>query len=481
MTDFWNNIQNAKFDNEASVEQNLVTPLLHALGYDNSDISPKHRVIFHEGRKGRPHEADFVVFYGSTHDRNTSLIVVEAKTPGESLVDAKNQGESYAVNIRAPFLLLTDGINLEIWQLQPTQESQCFLQTLVQSLCAVQGKIEGFLAKEASFEYCRSLTYKNILLTSGDFKTYETAELRRTAKYSRAVERTLSNTIGNQENNFCTSQLLSNFPNGAVILAPSGFGKTTLSYSLLRNAIENHRAAETNQLPFDVPLPDFAETGDTVFEFMRKRIKPHHSSITNVYLEDLIRDKGAILLCDGFDRLSAERQRKTETELKNLMRDFPMLQLFVFSRGSIKFELPLPVLELKPFTIEQQSELLKFFPEKDNLQELSLINRMPKILLDLCTHPLLLARTLEYWQREEKLPSKFEELFRFWLDTLLCTDIRDGVDGIDREAALTLLAKATRNTPINKIKALNLLREHHFPGVIFNELLRCGAIRISGL
>ncbi|TAK62371.1 type I restriction enzyme HsdR N-terminal domain-containing protein [Methylobacter sp.] len=221
MTNFWNDIQNASFSNEASVELRLVIPLLHALGYDDHDISSKYPVVFQEGRKGRKPEADFVVFYGPIHDRNTSLIVVEAKVPGESFGDAKAQGESYASNIRAPFLLLTDGNNLEIWQLQPAQESECIVQTAVHSLCSVRGKIEACLAKDAAFAYCRLLAHKNILIATNDFGAYETAELNRTAKYQSFIERTLSNHGINQEKTHDSSQLLSCFPRETLI--KSGF------------------------------------------------------------------------------------------------------------------------------------------------------------------------------------------------------------------------------------------------------------------
>ncbi|TAK65289.1 hypothetical protein [Methylobacter sp.] len=269
------------------------------------------------------------------------------------------------------------------------------------------------------------------------------------------------------------------FPSGAIILAPSGLGKTTLSYALLQKAIQSRWALETNQLLFDVPLPDFAETGLTILEFMRQRIAAHHPGITDARLIDLLRDKGAILLCDGFDRLSAQKQRKVETELKNLQRDFTLLQLFVFSRGAIIPDLPLSALELKPLTFEQQREFLETFSIKSDLLSFSL-HWMPNILRELCTHPLLLKRVLEYWQLEEKFPSRIEDLFRFWLDALLCTDARDGVNSINREAALILLAKATTKTPINKVRAVTLLREHGFSDATFDELLRCDAIQVSG-
>ena len=67
----------------------------------NSDIEPKFPGIFQEG-KGRKHEADFVVFSGPPHNKDTSLIVVEAKAPSESLKDARCQAELYAFNLRTP-------------------------------------------------------------------------------------------------------------------------------------------------------------------------------------------------------------------------------------------------------------------------------------------------------------------------------------------------------------------------------------------
>jgi hypothetical protein len=470
MSDFWNNIQNAEFTNEASVETRLVIPLLHALGYDNNDISPKYSVTFQEGGRGRKHEADFVVFDASTHNVNTSLIVIEAKAPNKLFNDdAKKQAESYARNVLAPFILLTDGKKLEIWQLQPTQESECVLTTSIEELCSVRGKIETLLVKDAVVKYKRSLPHKSIVAVTGDFEAYYLAELNRLSKYQHVIERTLSDYGGNKQATYDSNQLLSCFTNGAIILAASGLGKTTLSHFLLLESIKNCKASQNQSIPFDIPLPDLAETKLSIIEFIRQRIEPHHRGITEASLKDLLREKSAVLLCDGFDRLSNEQKRIT-AELNNLLRDFPKLQLFVFSRSSIKPELSLPLLELKPLTPKQQYVFLK--------SDISLLHVMPSLLQKLCEHPLLLQRLLEYWQQEKKLPSKIEELFRFWLDKLLRNI--DDIKSIDREDALGLLAKATLNKPINKIDAVRLLRQNNFPDNTFDELLQCDAIRIDG-
>jgi hypothetical protein len=239
MTDFWNDVPSGPFANEADVEIRLVLPLLHALGYEDSDIHPKYPVVFQEGRRGRKPEADFVVFYGPLHNKDQSLIVVEAKEPNEPLTNGKAQGESYAFNIRAPLLLLINGTNLEIWQLQVTKESECIVRISVALLLTQRGKIDSCLGKQAAYAYCRSLDGKTISHASADFGLYETAELKRTLKYQAAVKRTLRIAGSTSEDEPIESDsLLSSFPSGAIILAPSGYGKTILSIALLRAAIE---------------------------------------------------------------------------------------------------------------------------------------------------------------------------------------------------------------------------------------------------
>lgn len=53
--------------------------------------------------------------------------MVEVKTPGTPLDDAREQGESYAFVLRTPVLLVTDGLRLHIWQVQQTGESLLIL------------------------------------------------------------------------------------------------------------------------------------------------------------------------------------------------------------------------------------------------------------------------------------------------------------------------------------------------------------------
>jgi hypothetical protein len=190
MPDFWSNVPTS-FTSEAEVELRLVIPLLHALGYQTEDIAPKYPVEFREGRVGRKPEADFVCFNGPLHTRDASLVVVEAKKPGEALPDGKLQGESYAANLRAPLLLLTNGEQMEIWQLKATQDSERVFEVTIGDLAANRGAVEQLLAKAAVVDYCRTFHVKTILEASSDFGRYETAELKRTTRYAASIDRTV--------------------------------------------------------------------------------------------------------------------------------------------------------------------------------------------------------------------------------------------------------------------------------------------------
>ena len=169
---FWEQIGQAAFDREADVEQRLLEPLLRALGYQSTDIRAKPAVRFQTGRAGRSHEADYIVYQGPINDRTTSLIVVEAKPPRDALGDALKQAESYAFNVRAPFLILANGRSLEIWQLQPTKESIKVLSCNISELNSHRGRIEALVGRDAAIAHCRALHLKELPSATGMFAPY---------------------------------------------------------------------------------------------------------------------------------------------------------------------------------------------------------------------------------------------------------------------------------------------------------------------
>lgn len=485
MADFWSDIAEADLRGEGNVELRLVIPLLHALGYEDDDIDSKYPVVFQEGRLGRKPEADFVCFHGPLHNRDTSLLVIEAKRPGEELPRGKTQGESDAANLRAPLLLLTNGEALEIWQLQKTQDSVLMLSTTVRSLAAERGRIELLLGKQAVLDYCRSFKVKTILEASADYGRFETAELHRILHSERqeaSIDRTLSRSQqGTKLDLVASNWLLAEFLSGAIVVAASGYGKTTLSRRVLRQAIEERQRGIRAKLPFDVPLPDLEQSQASVIDFMLQRLSAHCPGTTMASLTTILREEGATILCDGFDRTTLPFQRKVAVELGHILRDYPSVQLFVFSRAAFKPALPLlPLLVLRALSEEQIGELENLILNDGKGSFYSVTNMMAPTLRALCDNPLLLRQVLGYWKREGDFPRNIEFLFRSWLDNVLETAPSDPTSTVRREQALTLLAQATVNSPIAKTEALALFDRHNMPSGILNELIGCDALRIDG-
>jgi hypothetical protein len=479
MTDFWDSYPTTGFKSEADVETRLVLPLLAALGYEPDDIESKPAVVFQQGRRGRPPEADYITYYARPHDRDTSLLVVEAKAPGESLAYGKDQGESYATNVRAPFLLLTNGETLVIWQWQATMESTCVLDIPVASLLAHRGEIEILLGKEAVYDYCRSHKVKTILEASHDFSRYDTAELQRTTRSAATINRTIKQApISAAVPGFETDRLLPDFRRGAVITASSGYGKTTLALRLFRQAIEARGQNTQALLAFDVPLPDLEQTKVSVVEFMHRRLNPHCPGMSLAALERLMRDAGVIVICDGFDRVSPIHQNRMAAEFSILLRDYPLVQVFVLSREGVRPHIELPLLLLEPLSYEQMKEMEKLV--LNGGPHYSVIGMMPDMLRELCKNPLLLSLALDYWKLNQAFPKQIEFLFRSWLDSTLKLQPNDTVSAIIREQALALIANATADANVTPQDALALFRADGIPQAALNELIGCDAVRVNG-
>jgi len=471
---FWNAAASVPKDsNEAAVEHLLVQPLLSALGFDPADIGAKVPVALKEGSKrGRPFEADFVAYSGALHDRDTSLLVVEAKVPGASLDEARKQGESYAMALRAPAILLTDGVVIQVWQIQVTLESTLMCECPVDQLKAYRGNLEQLIGKQALILHAASLAHKKLSATT-DLGPYELAELERTKKINQAIDRTLSLDSGERVG---SERLLEKYTQGAVITAPSGFGKTTLAAAVLRLAIKHRWENTASAVPIDMPLVDLQASGVSPLEFAFARITPHIPQMTHAAMEDLARRHGLLLVCDGFDRLGQEARPAVVSQLRQFARDYPKSNLFVFSRGSGVPELSLPRLQLQPLSDKEQHLMATsisgdYFP----------LAGMPRLLTDLSVVPLLLERIVAFWVANERFPSRLEQLFEHWVAQLL-----DGA-AVPASAAQTVicdivleqLAHEMGMRPLTPSAALRSTEACGGDRATFDALIGCGILRMT--
>ena len=111
-------VSSGSFKNEAQVETRFAAPLFKELGYRNTDILPKERVprLFgNEGSKTRALEIDFLLCDPDGY----ASIVVEVKSPSESISEHWGQAASYALShnqtlgleeLGIEWLLLTNGL-----------------------------------------------------------------------------------------------------------------------------------------------------------------------------------------------------------------------------------------------------------------------------------------------------------------------------------------------------------------------------------
>ena len=394
--DFPDDLSERPLVNEADVEVRFIGPLLRHLGYTDNDIHPKYKVIFQEGRRGRPHEADFAVFAGSIHSKDTSLLVVEAKGPEEKLENGKEQGESYAANLRVPFMLLTNGQVYELWQVQISSESHLVLSGSVSSIKGKLGELELFISKPAAIQYAISLRQKPVGGSEIDLTPYYQAELKRTdGQFS--IARQLYPFGGNGSDEIPSSKILEKLPSGAVILGPSGYGKSILSVSLLRQVIEKCLSAESCLPALHIELPDVAAASKTIVQYTTDRLSAYCPQITESGLKHLLRCEGGILICDGFDRLIQAERENFLAQFKTLRRDHPKLQLFVFSRISMRPEIGLPIFELKEYSDEEQQEYAKLLPGSQGDHASFHISLIPNALDSLFKIPLLFQLGFQHW------------------------------------------------------------------------------------
>ncbi len=478
--DIWALAPGLTFENEAAVETRLIVPLLRVLGYNEADhIAPKYPVVFQEGRQGRRPEADFVVFAERPHSRATSLVTVEAKHPNEELSGGKEQGESYAANVRSTILMMSNGRRIQLWQYQATYESELVLDCSVVDLPARRGEVEGLLAREAVLAYAKTMRHKSFGLLARDVEAYERAEFERDDGLGVAISRRLKEP-GSGLGELGSVDLLANYPAGAVLLAASGCGKTTLARELRRQALERRWSGECVRLPVEVYLPDVSPSREALEAFLWARVAAHAPQVSSSAFRNRLREDGIVLLGDGFDRVPVEHRPGVEGALATFRRDFPKTQLFLFTRPVSRPErLPLPSVELLELDDEEQRDLVERFCLAEGCAGPGFWFRAPDVLRAVCRHPLILQLTLAHYREQGSLPTRIETLFRAWLNRLLPSSL-PLARRTDLRSLLACFANATIDGPLAEAAAVGLVRAQGFSDDLLQALLDTDSLTQRG-
>ncbi len=450
---------------EAIVEQKVVQPLLQLLGYDEDDIVPKYSVSFQQGRKsGRPSEADFVVFGGKPHDRNSSIIVVEAKRASENISTARAQAESYAIALKAPFIILTNGVNFEVWRLRPTMENELIISMDICDVSTRFGQLESCIGKEATLAYARKIEREWVFTPLIVFRDYVDKQIEKSNKYQSTSARRLHKPY-DSDKGVQTSDL--NFLTeckGAVIIGSSGMGKTVVGYRIFRQLLQDHLDTAGEVMPFYINLVDVGH--ETLLEYALSAIRSAYPALSMHSFESLLRERSVTIICDTFDQ--AQEHDILAAEFRKLLTRYDKLRLIVLTRRSSAPEIGLPIYELLPLSHQEQHEVAG--------DMWRVLHRIPEVAKRLCENPLLLSLFVEHWRTHDRLPNDLAQLFQTWLDRILRPQTTQPSEREMLLHAMIALAQAPDQLSISA--ALIILQSNGLPINYLDVLVHRDAIEV---
>lgn len=370
---------------------------------------------------------------------------------------------------------MTNGVNFEVWQLQPSTESELVIDCAVPDLANSRGEIESLLVKDAVVAYARSLQHKPFGLLARDLGPYERAEFDRTDGLALSIPRKLRG-MGPNEGEVSSGEILDRLPDGAVLVGASGYGKTTLAQELRRQAIERRWSNEGQKLPVEVFLPDIPPDRDSLEVYLCARVTAHCPQVTATAFRHILRRDGVTILGDAFDRVPSERRPQTESALVNFRRDYPKTQLFLFTGPSSQPErFALATFGLHELSDEEQYDLVERFSRLEFLSGPSFWHNATSFLRAICRHPLLLRLTLALYKETGRLPTSIELLFRSWLERLIPRSVPIGRKS-DLERLLTSVSNASAFRPITVDEAVALVRGQGFSDDLLQLLIEADAL-----
>lgn len=484
---FWGSLSHLPLQSEADVEHHFVSPLLNALGYERHDIATKVPVHFVRGtRKGRPNEADYVIYSDQEHSRDTSLMVIEVKRPDKPLQSAKAQAESYAMHLRTPIYLLTNGIKIEVWQLQEAFESTLMFEADVKTLATRRGELERILAKKALLDYCKRLLIKSINTSIGDILPYADridSDHRLVPEKDFVARNLLQQHIQpdltSQTETVASTEILIRYPLGCIVTGPGGIGKTSVLLTVLRESLIQLRRTSSKKLPVYVSLEDVAALRVNLKDYAKDRVSAIVPSLSPDHVFQLyLREHGLILLLDAEDRLDAEYQKRIAAEVRSLTRDYPLLTVYISTRSTAdlysKFDFP--VLRLERMSHPETLQIVARELDLEEEEAAQIFGYFSSSLARQCQNPFVLKKVLDAYQRsdEGKFPQSGASAIQEWIEHV-CR-LNDPVNGKGLERALRQIARACINGPIPLEMARTLLGNS--AGQALAKLVEVGVLTI---
>lgn len=474
--DIWERAALLKLDNEGEVETKFLFPLFLALGFDHDAIKPKVPAITHGTKKrGRKTEADFVVYAGHPYDRDTSLITLEAKHPSKGLKGAKQQAEYYAGCLRTPLYLVSNGKQLEIWQLQPTHECNLVFTSAVAELAEHRGKLESLLTKSSITALVNQLSIKKIDIAHVDLTAY-LESLRNIFRQADETIRHLAN-LGNNRDRLDEIELLAKDGNHTIV-GESGSGKTTLLNRLLGRAVSRFERNEDARVPVLAYLPEVVAREIDLEAFLRGELAAHQERLRG---EAAFRERlkaGLIFFADAFDRVAVgPKQERLEAQLRAFLRAYPKTKLILTTRPGVEPRFEHAQLCLLPL---ETSDVIRIAASDHELGFESAGRfywGLPRYLRPLVHNPFFLGHLARAYANQRQTPRNLDTLFEEWLAAILVKITDDTASRTQLLGVLSALAVATVQGPASPFYVDSLFDAHHLQHRHADALIGTGLLQ----
>ena len=229
-----------------------------------------------------------------------------------------------------------------------------------------------------------------------------------------------------------------------IIIGTGGLGKSMMMRHLMLNAIANFD--DLKRFPVFVPLKDFDENSDSLFEYIFSKVGVFDDTISKVQFEQLLAHGSCLLLLDGLDEIGANSVERFELELE-ILTDKYSGNMFVLSsrpfQAFISYE-RFSLLRLMPFNSRQAMQLidrLEFRPDEPAIKKkfLSVLERMLfRTHRSFTENPLLLTIMLLTFEQYAEVPVKMHVFYREAFEVL--AKRHDASKGVFKRALKTGLS-----------------------------------------
>lgn len=204
----------------------------------------------------------------------------------------------------------------------------------------------------------------------------------------------------------------------AIIIGTGGLGKSMMMRHLMLNAIANFD--DLKCFPVFVPLKDFDETADSLFEYVYSKIGVFDDGLSKEQFELMLTHGLCLLLLDGLDEINAGSVKRFERELEVLTDKYSGNMFILSSRPFQSFVSydRFSLLRLMPFNPRQAMQLvdrLEFRPDEPAIKVKFLV-ALEKTLFrthrSFTENPLLLTIMLLTFEQYAEVPLKMHVFYR---------------------------------------------------------------------